>query len=83
MSAIFSMMLASQLQLESYMNYTDCGTQEQLDVLAMMGDGGSLQRFFQLPGLMVIPLMAGLANLAPSFLPFHLVHLLSLISLSS
>ena len=36
------------------------------------GGGGSLQRFSQLPG-MVTPLLAGLANLAPSFLPFHLV----------
>ena len=72
MSAIYSMMLASQLQLESYMNYFDCRTQEQLDVLAVMGGGGSLQRFSQLPG-MVTPLLAGLANLASSFLPFHLV----------
>lgn len=77
------MMLASQLQFESYMNYLDCGTQEQLDALAVMGGWGSLQRFSQLPGLMVTPLMAGLANLAPSFLPFHLIRLLSLIPLSS
>lgn len=72
MSAIYSMMVASHLQLESYMNYIGCGTQEQLDVLAVMGGWGSLQRFSQLPG-MVTPLLAGPANLAPSFFPFHLV----------
>lgn len=45
MSAIYSMMLASQLELESSMNFIDCGTQEQLDVLAVMGVGGAYKGF--------------------------------------
>ena len=39
------MMLASQLELESSMNFIDCGTQEQLDVLAVMGVGGAYKGF--------------------------------------
>lgn len=80
MSAIYSMMVASHLQLESYMNYIGCGTQEQLDVLAVMGVGGAYKGFPTTCG-MVTPLLAGPANLAPSSSPF--ISSLSLIPLSS